>query len=446
MAQTEQIFRRKLYARLLEWKKREGATALLIEGARRVGKSTLAAEFGAREYESFILVDFSIAPRAIRKLFEDGEPVDFILMQLQLEYHTALHRRRSLVIFDEVQFCPQARQMIKHLVADGRFDYIETGSLISISRNVRGILIPSEEEAVQMYPMDAEEFRWALGDTDTGELLRAAMRSGQPLGEAAHRAMMRDFRIYMAVGGMPQAVAEYIDTLDIVRVDRVKRDIIRLYEADFHKIDQSGRISRLFDDIPAQLAKHQTRFLPASAIGSVSASVEDAMVSELAASMTVNMCYHTMDPASELAMDYDKDYYKIYVGDTGLFVTLAFNNDGAPDRETYAKLLRDKLPANLGFLYENAVAQMLRAAGRRLFYYTFPAAGRHQYEVDFLIASGSKISPIEVKSSSYQAHASLDAFIAKYSSRIRTPYVVYGKDLRREGGITYLPVYMVPYL
>jgi predicted AAA+ superfamily ATPase len=448
MEETSNIFKRKLYSRLLSWKnERNGRTAILIEGARRVGKSTLALDFAQREYESYILIDFSKVSASVNALFDDVSDLDSIFTQLQFEYHTRLLPRKSVIIFDEVQFNPRARQAIKHLVADGRFDYIETGSLISISKNVKNILIPSEEETVKMYPLDYEEFRWALGDADTCDLLREALLAGKPLGQVAHRKLMRDFRLYMAVGGMPQAVGKYLETLNLGAVDQVKRSIIDLYESDFRKIDNSGRIGLLFDDIPAQLSRNVSRYMPKNRIGKVTKSKESALLAELAASMTVNMCYHTSDPSNGLAMDYNKDYFKMYVGDTGLFVTLVFKDREFTDNVIYSKLLSDKLEANLGYLYENVVAQMLVASGRKLFYYTFlNEKTKHLYEADFLVSFKDKIDAIEVKSSGYKSHASLDAFCDKFSHKVHSPYVFYTKDLAKERGVTYLPVYFVPFL
>lgn len=445
MEEIKHIFKRKLYDRLLQWKNEEnGATAILIEGARRVGKSTLAREFGKNEYDSFIEIDFSKASPKIHQLFEDISNLDSLFMQLQFEYNVSLIPRKSLIIFDEIQFCPKARQAIKHLVADGRFDYIETGSLISISKNVKDILIPSEEDHIKMCPMDFEEFLWALGDTATPGLLRQALQARMQL-DGAHRTLMRKFRLYLLIGGMPKVVSEYLETNDLLRVDKVKRAIINLYLADLKKIDESGRLSRIFEDVPAQLNRKLSRYMLHPVIGDTDQTKEDTLISELAASMIVNMCYHTADPANGLALDYDKDYFKLYVGDTGLFVTLAFWDKDVADNEIYEKLLSDKLSANLGYVYENAVAQILVSSGRKLFYYTFPSDNRHLYEVDFLISNGSKVSPIEVKSSGYKTHKSLVEFVRKYSAKSKDPIVVYTKDFHKEGIVTFLPVYMLPF-
>lgn len=445
MEYKEYIFKRKIYNRLLDWKREEnGRTALLIEGARRIGKSTIACEFGKNEYDSYILIDFSKASSKVQSLFNDISDLDALFMQLQFEYHVSLTPRKSLIIFDEVQFNPKARQAIKHLVADGRYDYIETGSLISIAKNVKNILIPSEEEHIKMNPMDFEEFLWALGDTVTPNLLRQTLKSGKPLG-GAHRNLMRLFRLYILIGGMPQAISEYLSTNDLLRVDKVKRDIINLYFADLKKIDESGRISRIFEDIPAQLNRGTSRYMLHPVIGDTDEKKADTLVSDLAGSMIVNMCYLAADPSNGLAMDFDKDYYKIYLADTGLFITLAFMDRDVADNEIYSKLLSDKLSANLGYVYENVTAQILTSVGRKLFYYTFSSESRHLYEIDFLISRGSKISPIEVKSSGYKTHRSLDLFLDKYSSKSIEPMIVFTKDYYKEGIITYLPIYLLPF-
>lgn len=442
------IFKRKIYNRLLDWKKREnGASAMLVEGARRIGKSVITEEFAKNEYESYLKIDFSKASPRVIKLFDDLSDLNNLFMQLQFEYGVTLTQRKSVILFDEVQFAPKARQAIKHLVADGRYDYIETGSLISIHKNVANILIPSEEDVIKMYPMDFEEFLWAIGENSTPDLLRMALESRTPLGDVAHRKMMRLLRLYMLVGGMPQAVSKYIETLNMSEVDIVKRRIIKLYESDFMKIDDSGRLSRIYDNIPGQLGRQSSRYMISTIIGSTTEKKEDSLLSELNGSMTVNFCYHTADPSNGLAMDFDKDYFKLYCGDIGLFVTLAFKSKDFTENVIYSKLLSDKLDANLGYLYENLVAQMLVASGRNLYYYTFPTEkSRHNYEVDFIIENGNKIDPIEVKSSGYRAHASLDAFCNKYSAKIRQPYIFYTKDYSKVGNIIYIPIYLIPFM
>lgn len=443
------IFKRKLYEKLLDWKNnRSGRTAVLIEGARRVGKSTLARQFAENEYESYVMIDFSIVKKDILELFDSIADLDYFFLQLQFRLGVSLKERKSLIIFDEVQMCPKARQAIKHLVADGRYDYIETGSLISIRKNVKDIVIPSEEEKMVLHPLDYEEFKWALGDTTTIEQMRMIFEKRLSMGDAVTRKLMRDFRLYMAVGGMPQAVCEYLETNNLMDVDRVKRGIIQLYEDDFYRIDQSGRISMLFDAIPAQLSSNASRFQVASALGdNVDSEKTLQLISELRESKTINMAYHANDPAVGMPLSIDLKKYKMFVADTGLFITLAFKDKDFTENVIYQKLLSDKLDANLGYVYENVVAQMLTAAGNKLFYYTFPTrTGKHNYEVDFLLSRGNKVCPIEVKSSGYKRHASLDAFCEKFSSRVLQRYLVYTKDLHKDEQTLMLPIYLTQFL
>ena len=443
------IFKRKLYDKLLEWKNnRHGKTAVLIEGARRVGKSTLTKQFAENEYESYVMIDFSIVRDDVLELFNHIDDLDYFFLQLQFRLGVSLKERKSLVIFDEVQKCPKARQAIKHLVADGRYDYIETGSLISIKKNVKDILIPSEEEKLFLYPMDYEEFKWALGDNTAIPQLRMLFDKKLSIGDAVTRKLMRDFRIYMVVGGMPQAVDTYIDTNNLMEVDRVKRNIIQLYEDDFYKIDSSGRLSMLFDAIPAQLNSNASRYQVASAIGSNTNSDKILqLISELRESMTINMAYHANDPGVGMSLVMNLNKYKMYIGDTGLFITLAFKDKDFTENIIYQKLMSDKLDTNLGYVYENMVAQMLTATGNRLFYYTFPTeTGKHNYEIDFLLSRGNKICPIEVKSSGYKRHRSLDAFCQKFSNRILQRYIIYTKDLQKDEQTLFLPVYLTQFL
>ena len=443
------IFKRKLYDKLLEWKNnRHGKTAVLIEGARRVGKSTLTKQFAENEYESYVMIDFSIVRDDVLELFNHIDDLDYFFLQLQFRLGVSLKERKSLVIFDEVQKCPKARQAIKHLVADGRYNYIETGSLISIKKNVKDILIPSEEEKLFLYPMDYEEFKWALGDNTAIPQLRMLFDKKLSIGDAVTRKLMRDFRIYMVVGGMPQAVDTYIDTNNLMEVDRVKRNIIQLYEDDFYKIDSSGRLSMLFDAIPAQLNNNASRYQVASAIGSNTNSDKVLqLISELRESMTINMAYHANDPGVGMSLVMNLNRYKMYIGDTGLFITLAFKDKDFTENIIYQKLMSDKLDTNLGYVYENMVAQMLTATGNRLFYYTFPTeTGKHNYEIDFLLSRGNKICPIEVKSSGYKRHTSLDAFCQKFSSRILQRYIIYTKDLQKDEQTLFLPVYLTQFL
>ena len=442
------MFKRKIYDKLLEWKKEsDGHTALLVEGARRIGKSTVVEEFGKKEYESYILIDFAFAPQSVKDLFLDMSDLNYFFLQLQLQYHIDLVERKSLIIFDEVQFCPLARQAIKVLVKDHRYDYIETGSLISIKKNVQNILIPSEERKINMFPMDYEEFRWALGDNTTIPLLKKAYDAKMPLGDAMSRKMMRDFRLYMLVGGMPQAVNEYITTNNFRKVDLVKRDILKLYDDDFKKIDPTGRISMLFDAIPAQLNKNASRYQVSSVLENERADSILELLAEMVNSKTVLISYRANDPNSGLSANKDLKLFKLFVGDTGLFTTLMFKDKDFTENELYEKLLNDKLSANLGYLYENAVAQTLAANGNELFYHSWQnETSKHNYEVDFLITRKNKICPIEVKSSGYKAHTSLDEFCKKFSSRISEKYIVYTKDLAKDADMLYIPMYMASLL
>ncbi|MGM9803732.1 MAG: ATP-binding protein [Muribaculaceae bacterium] len=441
-------FKRKIYDTMLKWKnERNGETALLIQGARRIGKSTIAEVFARKEYKSYILIDFSNVSKEVNDLFNDISDLNYLFVRLQFIYNVTLHERKSVIIFDEVQLQPLARQAIKHLVKDKRYDYIETGSLISVRSISRNILIPSEETKVDMYPMDYEEFRWALGDTATIPLLRTAFEKKMPLGDAVHRKLMRDFRLYMLVGGMPQAVAAYINTNNFTVVDNVKRDIIALYEEDLNKIDSSGKAKALYDSTPSQLSKNVLRYQVNKIVKDKRANKIIDVVNEMEDSRMVNVAFHSNDPNVGLALTKNQEYFKMYASDTGLFVTLAFKDADSTENVIYNKLLSDKLSTNLGYVYENVIAQILRTSGKNLFYHTIPfAEGKKYYEIDFVIADKHKISPIEVKSSGYSTHKSLDVFCEKYSDRILNKYVIYTKDLKKENGVFYIPVYMTMFL
>lgn len=441
------VFKRKIYDSMLQWKQeRDGKTALLVKGARRVGKSTIVEEFAKNEYDSYILIDFSSVSEEVTSLFNDLMNLDYIFLRLQAIYNVVLIERRSIIVFDEVQKCPMARQAIKHLVKDHRYDYIETGSLISIRKNTQNIIIPSEETRIEMFPMDYEEFLWATGDTATIPLLHQFFGKQMPLGQAL-RKCMRDFRLYMLIGGMPQAVNEYLDTNNLSKVDTVKREIIELYFDDFLKIDPSGRASQLFKAIPSELSKNASRYQ----VGSVLSDSERKNILEVLRamkdSMVINFSYHANDPNVGLSLNSDEDRYKMFVGDTGLFITLAFWDKDITENIIYQKLLSDKLSANLGYVYENVVAQVLVSTGNRLFYHVWPTEnGKHNYEVDFLLSRGSKLWPIEVKSSGYNAHVSIDNFCKKYSSRISNRYLIYTKDFKKDGATTLLPIPMTMFL
>ncbi len=442
------MFKRKIYDDLLQWKKTQaGKTALLIEGARRIGKSTVVEAFARSEYRSYLLIDFSRASSATKSLFDDTSDLNYLFLQLQLQYSVQLHERESLIIFDEVQLCPRARQAIKQLVADGRYDYIETGSLISIRKNTADILIPSEEVKIQMRPMDFEEFKWAQEDYATIPLLEKTFASKAQLGDQVNRKLMRDFRLYMLVGGMPQAVDAYLQTNNLQEVDKVKRTILGLYEEDFYKISPSGAVSMLFDAIPAQLAKKASRYQVSSVLANRQSSSILEEIAELRESKTVLVAHHVNDPNAGMSASIDLEKFKLYLADTGLFVTLAFKDSDFTENVIYGQLLSDRLPVNLGAVYENIVAQELVARGRNLFYHTWEKEGAHRnYEIDFIIPDGKKIDPIEVKSSRYKTHASLDAFAKKYSDRIGKQYLIYTKDLQRDGIVTCIPTYLTRFL
>ncbi len=441
-----QIFKRKLYNRLLEWKRiQNGKTAILIEGARRVGKSTLVETFAKNEYDSYIMIDFNEASNDVKALFSNLMNKDYIFLQLQAIYNVVLKERRSVIVFDEVQNCPQARQAIKYLVKDGRYDYIETGSLISIKKNTKDITIPSEEERVTLYPMDYEEFRWAMGDEASIPLLRTFYNNKLPL-DKAHREKMRDFRLYMLVGGMPQAVNAYLETNNLSMVDMAKRGIIKIYQDDFQKLDPTGRLESLFIEIPSQLSQTSNRYKPYAVLGDVEESKMMELLKNLEDSKTTLFAYHSNDPNVGMSLTKDISKYKIYCADTGLFITLAFWDKDYTENIIYQKLLNDKLNTNLGYIYENIIAQILATSGNKLFYYTWPKDATHNYEIDFLLSRGGKIYPIEVKSSGYNAHASLDAFCEKFSHIVDKRYLIYTKDFKKDKETLLLPVYMTPFL
>lgn len=444
----KRIFQRKIYNKILEWKNgSKGRTALLIEGARRIGKSTIAEVFAQNEYADYLIIDFSTAEKEITELFDHMSDLNRFFLMLQTFTGKSLPPGKSVIIFDEIQFCPKARQAIKHLVKDGRYDYIETGSLISVKKNVKDILIPSEERHIDMYPMDFEEFLWATGKKAKYDFIRQSFETLTPMGDAMNRNLMEEFRLYMLVGGMPQAVNAYLDSNDFAEVDRVKRDIIRLYDEDFRKIDPMGRASAIFKSVPSELSRKTMRFKVGSVIDGARMDRLSEVFSDIAESKTVNVAYHADDPGVGFALHANHNYFKMFLADTGLFITLAFLDGEFTDNIIYRKLLADKLPADLGYVYENVTAQLLRTSGNSLYYYTFKEpqddAGKPRfYEIDFLISSGTKICPIEVKSSNYKSHKSLDMFSQKYSSRIKRRYLLYTKDISKEADLICLPIYM----
>lgn len=442
------IFKRKIYDEIQEWKEnRSNKYALLIKGARRVGKSTIAEEFAKKEFKSYILIDFAHTSKDIIQLFDDMYDLDFFFLQLQQLTGTRLYEKESVIIFDEVQLLPKARQAIKYLVADGRYKYIETGSLLSIKKNTKDILIPSEEHKISMFPMDFEEFLWAIGDEISAETIKYLLKNKKSAGNAMHRNLMRTFRLYMLVGGMPQAIETYIEHNNLQLVDETKREIVDLYEEDFVKIDGTGLAGDIYDAIPANLSGNASRYILSSAREGIRSERVRELIPDILSSYTVNIAYHANNPGVGMALEKDAGRYKLFTSDVGLFITLAFKDKNYTENVIYRKLLSDKLDVNLGYVYENVVAQMLIANGNHLFYYTMESeSSNHLYEIDFLTSVRDKICPLEVKSGNYRSHKSLDVFCDKFSSRICDKYVVHTKDYRWENGIHYIPVYMVPFL
>ena len=449
--------KRKIYEKLVEWKQKSaGKTALLIDGARRVGKSWIVEEFGRKEYAAYLIIDFAHIPTKVKRIFnEHVNDLDELFLLLTSVYHVELVKGNSLVVFDEVQRFPKAREAIKYLVKDGRYHYIETGSLISIRKNVQNIVIPSEERHVKMYPMDFEEFLWATGKSGILPLIEKRFAEGKPLGPDMHRQCMDAFRQYMVVGGMPQAVQTFVETGSLSEVDAVKRDILNLYRADIGKFGgrSKHKISEAFGDIPAQLSKHEKRYTLADLEGQAKMRDYDVTFDWLKSSMIVNVAYNATEPNVGLRLNADRRTLKCYMGDTGLLVSHAFDENELASADVHARLLTGDIALNEGMLVENVVAQMLRCAGHKLYFYSKSDRGNaeNRMEIDFLLARSrterkANISPIEVKSGRRYTTVSLDKFRRKFAEYIMTPYVVHGKDLNVEDGVVYLPLYMVPLL
>ena len=445
---SKSVFRRKIYNDILEWKNnRSDRYALLIKGARRVGKSTIAEEFARNEFRSYIMIDFAHTSKDIINLFDDTYDLDFFFLQLQQLSGVRLYDNESVIILDEIQLCPKARQAIKYLVADGRYKYIETGSLLSIRKNTKDILIPSEEHKISMYPMDFEEFLWAINDDITADTIRMLVKNKRSAGNAMHRKLMKIFRLYMLVGGMPQAVEAYLEYNNLEEVDSVKREIIDLYEEDFVKIDNTGLAGSIYDAIPASLSSNASRDVLSNVKEGTRYNKVQTLIPDMLSSYTVNIAYHANNPDIGMSLEKNLDKYKLFTSDTGLFITLVFKDKDYTENIIYNKLLTDSLGTNLGYVYENVVSQMLVAKGNNLFYYTMPSeTSNHLYEIDFLTTKEGKINPIEVKSGNYRTHTSLDVFSNKYSDRIKERYVIHTKDYEWKNGIHYLPVYMVPFI
>lgn len=441
--------KRKIYQKLLNWKMQSnGRTAVLIEGARRIGKSHIAAAFGKKEYKSHMIVDFSLVNPKIIDVFEqDIMDLDIFFEKLSFFYGVKLYERDSLIIFDEVQLYPKARQLIKHLVADGRFDYLETGSLITLKKNVKDIVIPSEEECINMYPLDFEEFLWAQGDDMTYDYIRRCFDKQVPLGEAIHRKVMNIFRQYMLVGGMPQAVIEYLERRDFETTDKIKRQILKLYRDDVTKFADGyeSKVLSIFDGVPSQLSKHEKRYQLSSIKKQAKFRDYEDSFMWLDDAKVINICFNSCDPNVGLRLNEDRLTLKCYMADTGLLFSHTFSDTELTEEEIYKAILFDRLAINEGMFLENIVAQMLVSRGYNLFFYSRSDREdkNNRIEIDFLIRKGKKICPLEVKSSAYNKHSSLDKFSKKFSGKTGENYIVYTKDLKVENNITYLPVYMV---
>ena len=446
--------KRKIYDSMRKWKEENGRTALLIDGARRVGKSYIAQEFAKKEYKSYILIDFNRAPAEITDLFVHYlNDLNMLFLYLSNFYGVKLYERESLIIFDEVQLFPKARAAIKYLVEDGRYDYVETGSLMTIKKNVADIVIPSEERHMKMYPLDFEEFLWALDNDTLMDFIRLCFEGKKPMGQVLHRKAMDYFRQYLIVGGMPQAVKTYRDSHDFDQVDRVKRDILELYRADIikHAEGYQMKVAQIFDDIPAQLQKHDTKFKFSSLKKEARfREYEDALF-WLSDAMITNICYNSTAPNIGLKLNMDRMTLKCYMADTGLLISHAFDENGLVSEEIYKKLLFDKLEVNKGMIMENIVAQMLTASGHKLYFYSNPSRNDAslRMEIDFLTAKSKisnrhNISPIEVKSSKNYTLTSLRKFKEKYKEQLHIPYVLHPNDLKEEDGILFLPLYMTP--
>ena len=448
---------RKIYAELLKWKQEEaGKTALLIDGARRVGKSYIVEEFARREYKNYILVDFNRVNREVTDLFINYlNDLDTFFLYLSSFYNVKLQERETLIIFDEVQLFPRARAAIKYLVADGRYDYIETGSLMSIKKNVRDIVIPSEERHMKMYPLDFEEFLWALSNETLMNLVKICFKEKKPLGQALHRKAMDYFRQYLIVGGMPQAIKTYADTRDFDKVDRIKRDILELYRADIvkHAEGYEMKVEQIFENIPAQLQKHDRKFRLSSLKKEARFREYEDAIFWLYDAMIVNNCYNSTAPDIGLRLNMDRLTLKCYMADTGLLISHAFDENGIVSEEIYKKLLFDRLEVNKGMIMENIVAQMLAASGHKLYFYSNASRddAASRMEIDFLIAkskisSRHNISPIEVTSGKNYTLSSLKKFMGKYKEQLDIAYVLHTGDLKVDDGIVFLPLYMTPLL
>ncbi len=449
------MLRRKAYSRMLEWKREyNGSTALLVEGARRVGKSTLVEEFGRSEYRSCLVIDLFQAPAEVKQYFEDNRnDFDTLFLLLSTYYRVELFERDTLVVFDEVQAYPQARGLIKYLVADGRYDYIETGSLLSIRKNVDGIVIPSEEIAMRLDPLDFEEFCWAMGERQLFDLVHSCFERLKPLPDNLHRRAMRLLREYVLVGGMPKPVATYVERRSFSPVDEEKRHILELYRNDVARFARGYefKVVSILDGIPGQLSKHEKKFTLASLGKNARMREYEEAFFWLGDARIANICYAAADPSVGLALNMEQSSLKVYMADTGLLVTLAFSDSAQTGEEVYRAVLFDDLGINEGMLTENLVAQMLVAAGHRLFFYSQSGRreGEERMEIDFLVvrsyanaAGKPRVSPVEVKSPKQYGTTSLDRFKGRFGKRVGSEIVLHAKQLRVEGDRLYMPLYM----
>lgn len=449
--------KRKIYDALLQWKREEnGSVAIMVDGARRVGKSYIVEEFAKKEYKSYILIDFARVEEEVKNYFLDYKTdYDALFLHLSMHFRVQLHERHSVIIFDEVEFFPQAREAIKYLVKDGRYDYIETGSLVSINKNVENILIPSEERRLKMYPMDFEEFLWAMGDEMMMPYIRECFEKQQPLGQFLHRRAMDYFRQYLIVGGMPQAVSKYIETKSFEKTDRVKRDILELYRSDIRKYAKGfeSKVVRIFDTLPGQLQKHEKKFRLSALKKGARLRQYESSFQWLEDAMVVNVCYAASEPSVGLKLKEDDSTFKCYLGDTGLLMSLAFDESTIAHEELFRKLMLDKLEINKGMLVENIVAQMLKASGHELYFFSCYSKedSKETMEIDFLIrkptiSSRHNIIPVEVKSGKNYTTTSLDKYFKKYGKLLAPPFVMHSGDVNKVENVTYLPLYMTPLL
>ena len=446
-------FRRKFYDVLLDWKHTfDGKNAILIEGARRIGKSTIAETFAKNEYRDYILLDFARESPDVKRLFADGlSDMDSFFNKLFVLKQKELAPRESVIILDEIQLFPQARQAIKYLVQDGRFDYIETGSLITIKKKSAQILIPSEEHRCRMYPMDFEEFLWATGDTITAKIIREHFEKRLQLGDTIHRKIMQSFRTYLAVGGMPQAVAAFVEKQSYSTIDAVKRSILTLYEEDLEKYDDENteKTSAVFATLAEQLSNHNSLFKFSIVDKNARYKNYIRSIKFLSDSMMANCCKNVTNPELSLELFADSSNFKLFMGDTGLLVTQIMRSSEETDGDIYRKLIFNKLGTNLGMVMENMVAQMLRTRGYDLYFHEFfyqkeNSSTEQKYEIDFLIVKDKRIVPIEVKSSSYRQHESIDCFVKKYKQKKHERFIIYTKDLFRDekADVSFIPIYM----